>query len=229
MMMKQRLINNLEKYQLNLDLIRDFKMVEKFYVMSYKGATRYIILVPKNISPNSQEKFLKLLKKGKIIFTEGQGKSHGDLLGGSWVTKFFSTNFIDMLKKNNVKSFNCYLVKFESKYENNDKYYYVEPSSFVDSLVDGTFLEKRDREKPQKILETWFEKRKQLYYDGDESMKTFYNFSEWDGSDLFGGKNNKVILVTEKLKKTIEKAKLKNIKFEELKKFKYTNLSEKNK
>ncbi len=201
-------------------------MGEKFYLMSEGWATRYIILVIKEENKiNSEIEFIKLIKENKIIFTEGQGKSEGDLLGGSWVTLFFSKKFIDLFKENEIKSLAYCPIKFESKYKNNGEFYYVELKSFVEFVGDGSYLKKDERERNQRIIDSWIERKNDIYYEGHEVRKGFYNLSTWDGSDFFGIKSGnlkgKTIVVTEKLKKIIEKAKLKNVQFKELKKYEY--------
>lgn len=196
-------------------------MKEKFYEMSIGRATRYLTITQKKKSIQSNEEFYEEIKKKRITFTEDRGKMPGDLAIGSWVTLFFSEKFIRLLKEYKIKSLRAYKIPFESKHDNKTNYYYIEPNSSVDCIVDGSYLEKENREELQSILDKWMKTKKNVYLKGHDIMKTFYNFSTWSGSDLFGAKNTNVIIVTEKLKNIIEKAKLKNVQFEELKQFEY--------
>ena len=75
-----------------------------------------------------------------------------------------------------------------------------------------------------KKLDNWVVEKERILLQGHDVMKTFYNLSKWNGADLFGARNTNIIIVTERLKEIIEKAKLKNIQFDELKPHNYETL-----
>jgi len=193
-------------------------MNKKIYEIDIGRSTKYITFASQGDTSKSQKEFYDLIKKRKIIFTEDRGKIAGDLAIGPWVTLFFSENFIKLMKENEITYFKIYPIKFESKYYNKEKYYYIEPFLFLDCIVDGCYLEESKRGGLRRKLGEWVKKGNEIYFKGNDVIKTFYNLSTFGSSGEFlGAKNTKVILITEKLKKLIEKAKLKNVSFEELK------------
>jgi len=206
---------------------QDFNMEERFYKVSHGWASKYLWLHWKEKVDENSPEFIDEVKKGRGIFKIYSGTTGAEIIGGSPVLNYYSKSFIEFLEGDGIK-----LKKWTIKVILDEKakkkvkqplpqYYYLEPLYFVDFIVDGSYLKKDERERNQEILDDWIKKKNKIYFEGDGSMRGFYNLSSWDGSDLFGAKNTTVIIVTERLKKIIEKAKLKNIMFEELKKYEY--------
>lgn len=196
-------------------------MKNKFYKLDIGNATKYLTLTEKNNHSVSEKDFYNKIKNQNTILTEDRGKFPGDIAIGSWVTIFFSESFVNLLKKNQINSFDVYPIIFESRHDNKIRYFYLRSKLYIDFIVDGSYLSKDKREKIRKRIDSWIQKRNIIYFEGHDIRKTFYNLSKWNGEDLFGIKSDEalgnVILVTEKLKKIIEKSDLKNIQFEELK------------
>lgn len=208
-----------------MDLNRGFKMEEKFYKIGHGWASKYLWFDWKLEVKKGTKKFEENIKKGEAIFDRYSGVTPADIANSTSATILYSENLINLLEKNGVK-LKKWSVKIILSEKNKKKvkfplprYYYIEPKSFVECITDDTILKKEERETLQKKLDNWDSKNNSIYFKGSDLMKTFYNISTWDGSDLFGGKDTGFIIVTERLKKIIEKAKLKNIEFEELKKY----------
>ncbi len=196
------------------------KMEEKFYEISHGWATKYFWLDPDwNVQKGENSEEL-IKKKVCDSFIPKSGTTSADILGNSLVLNIYSENLVEFLNKHNadLKTFPIKIVLPE-KVKNKEipNYYYVEPKSFIDSMRDGSYLSKSERKKFQENLDKWIRKKYKIYYEGHEVRKDFYNLSSWNQSDFFGAKYTKMIIVTDRLKKIIEGAKLKNIKFTELK------------
>lgn len=178
----------------------------KFFILDNGIATRYLTLTHDDDISRSDKKFYELIKKRKLIFTEDRGRVPGDLAIGSRVTLFFSGKFVNLLKKNKIKSFKAYPIKFKSKYGNKTKYYYLELSKKLlrrDDLAEGT------------NIYTWDKSRK----IGIGKKGLYFDLSEWNGSDIFGIKGTLFYIVTKRLKDIIEKEGLKNVVFENVEDF----------
>lgn len=216
-----------ERFQVNLVLVLDFNMGRKFYLMSQRGANKYLWLHWKKEVNEKSPSFIEEVKEGRGIFKRYSGTTGAEIIGGSPVLNFYSGEFIKFLCNHGVK-LKFWQIKIELSEKDKKKiklpiqvYYYIEPLSYIKFMSDGTYKSKVERDKNTQIIEKWKKDNNLIYFEGDEWTKCFYNISNWDGSDLFGvesyGKKGQIIVVTENLKKIIEKAKLKNIAFKELK------------
>jgi esterase/lipase len=204
-------------------------MKNKVYALSCGWATKYLWLEPiweVQVGENSEQ----LVKSGKEnIFRPISGTSSGDILGSSLALEFFSENLVKLISNHGVK-IRKYPIKIVLSEKSKKKvklpipdYFYIESTSFIESVYDGSWLSHEEREKATKKLDTWVTKKFSIVHTQQKDLRlaglqrTFFNLSNWDGSDLFSVKNSRWIIVTERLKNIIEKAKLKNIEFEELK------------
>ncbi len=201
--------------------------------MSEGQADKYFWLGPvdkiKERTPESE-----LVKSGKIKkVTPMKGTTPGDIISGSAVPTLYSEELTNLLKKESIK-FKAWKIEIilDEKTRKRVKqpipnYYYIEPLLFVSKIWDVESFSLKERDTLRKTLDEWMEKGFRIIYSEPEDerlkgfRKTFYNMYEWNGSDLFGAQGSSYVIVTKKLKKIIEKAKLKNIKFEELKEYKY--------
>ena len=186
---------------------------QKFHKLNEGIATRYITLEGmghKNCK-DLQEFLRKLKSQSKdIFFVIDRGKEPGDLAIGSWVTTFFSKKFIDVISKNNVR-INAYLIRTKKEVKMN--YFYVEPINYP------VYHFKKERSK-------WYLKKNPLAKNNlyqclgstTTDEENLFDFS--DGSDFFGVKETRFIFVTQKLKEAIEKAKLKNVVFDPVVRYK---------
>jgi hypothetical protein len=199
-------------------------MVGRFYELDSKDSSKYFWIqqkeIPRNCGYNS---FESMIKKGKNDFKIYSGTTPSEIIGGDPVLNYYSIDFIYFLESQGIKLKKWPInIIIDDKNKNKIKeslprFYFIEPVFFIDKLTDGNFLKKSDREEVIKMLNNWIRHKKTIYIQGDETMKTFYNLSNWDGADFFGVKNSKVIIITERLKKIIEKQKPKNMEFRELK------------
>lgn len=177
-----------------------------FFILNTGIATRYLTLMIHNHKLKSCEEFYELINKGKFTFTEDRGKQSGDLAIGTCVTTFFSEKFVNLLRKNNIKSFKAYPLRFESRHGNKTKYYYLEVSKK---------LSRRDDLAKDTDIYTWDKSRK----IGIGKKGLYFEFKEWKGEDIFGIKGTLFYIVTKRLKDIIEKAELKNVVFENVEDF----------
>ena len=81
------------------------------------------------------------------------------------------------------------------------KYYYLE----ITHKVSEIHLEGKSK------TSLYFDKQGNKAVMGQKGL--YFNLKEWNGNDIFGIKDTKIIIITKKLKELIEKAKLKNVTF----------------
>jgi hypothetical protein len=144
------------------------------------------------------------IKKGKIFYWTYQKGEYGDLASMA-ALNMFSEKFIELLNKNNITNFKTYPVKVLNK--DAPKYYYIEIQC------------KRIRKYDQKISGKNLVDFSGLdpSWESMNKYRNYFDLDEWGGEDLFTIEGTKTIMCTEKVKNLVEKNKLKNFKFEELK------------
>jgi len=138
---------------------------------------------------------LKAMKMQKITWEAQSGGRHADQCLFSMFSTF-SKKFIDLLRENNITNFTPFPFKIV-KPEDSPAYYYLE--------IDC---------KPIKRLT---EKAKGLM---DLGTEVYFDIAEWGGEDIFKVEGTYSILCTEEVKIIVEKNKLKNFRFIEIKQVK---------
>jgi len=171
--------------------------------------------------------FEKMIKKGKFTFSKQSGTTHADIHGSTMAINFFSERFVNLLKKHNVK-IKAYPIKFVKELRIPINYYYLEPVSIIKRIaLELSIHSQEEKELFRKKVRDALNNDKIVYLDGSDEfsyVRSYIDISSWDGSDLCGVSNSQTILVTKKLKQLIEKAKLKNVSFEEFRPFSLIDL-----
>jgi hypothetical protein len=201
--------------------------MKKYYIINHGWGTKYIWLDwLQKVDPYGPS-FREIIKKGNGEFGIYSGVIFGDSAGSTSVIHLYSEKFIKLLEKNGIK-INKWLIKLNTNTKKKIKspipnFYYIETISNIfynDWSSIYRYENNHNKRKERKNeLSKWYNNKSDVYcYGYKDNISTWYfNMSSWDGSDLFGVKDCQIIIVTEKLKRIIEKEKLKNIKFEELK------------
>ncbi len=172
-------------------------MSHKFYQLEHGWANRYYWFDITNELPVGKRDFEKRIKKSKLTFSKQSGTTPADIHGSTMAIKFYSQRFVDFLEKSGIKNFYKYKIKFVQEMNRIGNYYYLE---FKDQLLG----------KKTELYEVIFDTKIRT------DKVTFY-LEDWKGQDIFSIKGTRIVVVTERLKKLIDKAKLKNIQFEEVK------------
>ncbi len=162
----------------------------KFFDLRHGWANRYYWFdVIENVDPSTLP-FEEMIKKSKFTFSKQSGTTPTDIHGSTLAIDFYSERFINFLKKIGIRNFSAYKLKFVPEMNKIGDYYY---------------LELKDKLKAKKTM--------RHSYVADV---TFY-LKDWKGQGIFTIEGTRIAVVTEKLKRLIEKEKLKNAKFEEIK------------
>ncbi|MBI4010632.1 MAG: hypothetical protein HY361_05655 [Candidatus Aenigmarchaeota archaeon] len=162
----------------------------KFFILRHGWANRYYwFAVIENVDPSTPP-FEEMIKKGKFTFSKQSGTTPADMHGSTMAIDFYSQRFVNFLKKVGIRNFSVYKLKFVPEMSKIGNYYYLE---LKDELP-----------------------AKRTFYTKILSHVNFY-LKDWKGQDIFAIEGTKMIIVTEKLRKLIEKEKLKNVEFEEIK------------
>ncbi len=177
-----------------------------FFVLDHGWATRYYWY--KSLDYDIKKDEIKKIKKQKIRFGLHSGTTPGDIIGGTPVLNFYSENFVRLLKENKIKSFKAYPVIFDSKYNIQMKYYYLDLTSKVSEIISTK----------GKYNIHFDDKGKRSLY-GRNGL--YFNLKEWNGNDIFGIKDTLHVIVTKRLKDLIEKTKLKNVVFTNVEKYSF--------
>ncbi len=135
--------------------------------------------------------FEEMLRKGKYTFSRQSGTTAADIHGSTLAMQFYSQKFIDLLRENGITEFSIYKLNFEAAMHNIGNYYHVEFKNILPakSTVDPV--------------------------TGIIKSVTFY-LKDWKGQDIFTLERTRFVVVTEKLRKIIGKAGLKNFQFREI-------------
>lgn len=199
------------------------KEKQRFYILGHGWATKYYWFnVIEEVTPKTPD-FIEMIKNGKFTFSKQSGTIHADAHGSTLALTFYSEKLIQILKKESCK-ISVWKINFIPEFQKIGAYYYMEPKSdcirimrlhtSMESLSNMPTLLFYLNNNPQSKKSLF-----QIATSSLDSISCIYDFSSWDGSDIFGVKNTLNILVTEKIKKAIEREKLKNVLFEEIKPF----------
>lgn len=153
-----------------------------------------------------ENQYINAIKKGETKFYAMRGNKEADILPEG-INLLLSEKFIRFLKKNNSTGLKYYPISIKDYKTKRkiSKYFFIEPSKFLlktdwSKNIDNNYLFVGSLD-----YENLF-------------ISFIFNFNNKE--DIFGIKDTKYILVTKRLKELIEKAKLTNIKFENVYKLK---------
>lgn len=135
---------------------------------------------------------VKAMKNQKISFTSYKEKKAGDIANFTGIYCGFSKKFIDLMENHGISNFKEYPLKIIFP-ENCPTYYYLD-------INCNPIRRLTKKKKGLMDLET-----------------IFFDIGDWGGEDLFKVEDTLGVLCTEKVKKLVEKAKLKNFRFTEIK------------
>ncbi|MBS3072924.1 hypothetical protein J4477_03765 [Candidatus Pacearchaeota archaeon] len=167
---------------------------DKIYRIDSGLSNAYTEFMQINQGSNDWKKDVNMVKFQKLIFKTLKKKKIGDITNFSGIYNGFSKSFLNLMAMNEIKSFIPYQIKI---------------------IPEGEFPEYYYLEIKCKKIKKLKEKKKDLINFG---TNLFIDMKEWGGEDIFTIDETLTILCTEKVKKLVEKAKLKNFRFEELKK-----------
>lgn len=176
--------------------------MEKLYKFSETASPAYKVLGYNLDNPISD--FFKLyreIRDANVVLDSVSGGKFGDLIAIG-IYNGFTKRFLDLLKNHGIDNFKPNLLKIKDK--DSPAYY------FIDLIC----------KKPKKY-KSIIKCMNMIDFSGiDPSWlnldRVYFNYDDWNGEDLFTVENTFVFICTEKVKKIIEKAKLKNVKFKEL-------------
>ena len=159
-----------------------------------------------------------MIKNNNITFKIMNGKQDADCIGNDIAVDFYSDKFITILEENEVDNFDKYLINIDdTRYELKNKYYYIESKDGIPRIENEDIYTKPDIDD--------YCKRNNIKKDDILAIcegAPFYlygDFSKWDGSNMFCPVDTSLILVTDKMKRILEKMKLKNIEYHIISKY----------
>jgi hypothetical protein len=137
---------------------------------------------------------VKKIMKQQLSFYTNKKKKYGDIARFSGIYKGFSKKFVELLEQSGVKNFQKYPIKVVRPTDC-PTFYYLD--------IKCKKLKKMEVDDP--VL------------PGTRFKSASFKLAEWGEEDLLSIENTLVIICTEKVKNLIEKNKLKNFKFDEVK------------
>lgn len=197
-------------------------MQEEFYILKEDYEGGYAEAIYKN--NKSQIEVCKLcggrsIKRISKLTVSFQGKKEADIYQVPQYT-IINTKVYNILKEMNITGFTVEDIDILSCCDKKGNPVQLDVSGLKEMIVNGRcgYLRNKDG--------TLVEKCEQCGRFNPASKYNVHglsiNLDEWDGSDIFFFKNwFGVVIVTEKVKNAFEQARLKNIKFQNIKEFEF--------
>lgn len=195
---------------------------QEFYILNEDYEGGYAEAIYK--SNNSEVEVCNLCGGRKVRRTSKltvyfEGKKEADIYQVPQYT-IINTKVYNILKENDITGFNVEDIDILGCYDKKGNSIQLNVSGLKEMIVKGRcgYLRNKDG--------TLVEKCEQCDKFNSASKNSVHGLSinpdEWDGSDIFFFKNwFGVVIVTERVKNVLEQAKLKNIKFQNIKEFKF--------
>ena len=178
----------------------------KFYLMNYGWANRYIWFDSVEDAYFGMPHLIDLVINKQITLKKKTGTTFADAHGSTHVEGLFSQNVIDILSNQCKNQTKAYEVRFVPELKPPCKYYCIN----IINTIKGI----RTKEVKQYMKKKGVEKDNIIVIGDDCSG----DLTSWNGSGIFSVEGSRYKIVTKHLKSILEKAKLKNVKFEEVEK-----------
>jgi hypothetical protein len=196
-------------------------MKEEFYILEEDWEKHYAEAIYK--SDNPQIEICELCKGRRVTLTSNlqvyfEGKKKADYYS---VTQYsiISENMYNTLKENNITDFNTRDIHVTGCYDARGNKVDFETNGLREMIILGEcgYLRKTDGNLIKKCEKCGRVKP----VDKEDVIGLKISIDEWDGSDIFQFKNFKgVPIVTQKVKDILEKSKIKNVTFINIKDYK---------
>ncbi len=162
-------------------------MNSKFYEVCHGWANKYFWFDVVEPINKSSPKFENMIKENNLTFSKQSGTTSADIHGSTLALFLFSQKFVNLLKKAKITNIKIYKIKFVPKMRNIGIYYYIE-----------------------------FNKLPTIWKGKGANAEVTFKLKDCGGQNIFTMKKTKMVIVSEKLKKLIEKERLTNFEFEQI-------------